>query len=76
VLVAQVAGKSNAMTVLGSQIFFWARLAYAIIYTVGVPSYPLSLKSAESNNRVLAIYERPRYLVPLEELKHHSIRHD
>ena len=37
VLVAQVSGKSNAMTVLGSQIFFWARLAYAIIYTAGVP---------------------------------------
>jgi uncharacterized MAPEG superfamily protein len=37
VLVAQVAGKTNAMTVLGCQIFFWARVAYAIIYVVGVP---------------------------------------
>jgi uncharacterized MAPEG superfamily protein len=37
VLVAQIAGKTNAMTLLGCQIFFWARVAYAIIYIVGVP---------------------------------------
>ncbi|HKU95753.1 MAG TPA: MAPEG family protein [Vineibacter sp.] len=37
VLVAQVAGKTNAMTVLGAQLFFWARLAYAVIYVAGIP---------------------------------------
>jgi uncharacterized MAPEG superfamily protein len=37
VLVAQVTGKTNSMTLLGCQIFFWARLAYAIIYLAGVP---------------------------------------
>ena len=37
VLVAQVAGKTNATTALGAQIFFWARLAYAGIYVAGVP---------------------------------------
>jgi len=37
VLVAQIAGKTNAMTLLGCQIFFWARLAYAIVYIAGVP---------------------------------------
>jgi uncharacterized MAPEG superfamily protein len=37
VLVAHVAGKSNAMTVLGAQLFFWARLAYAIVYIAGIP---------------------------------------
>jgi len=37
VLVAQIAGKTNAMTLLGCQIFFWARVAYAIVYIVGVP---------------------------------------
>ena len=37
VLVAQVAGKTNAMTALGAELFFWARLVYAIIYVVGVP---------------------------------------
>jgi len=37
VLAAQIAGKTNAMTLLGCQIFFWARLAYAIVYLAGIP---------------------------------------
>jgi uncharacterized MAPEG superfamily protein len=37
VLVAQVAGKANAMTALGAQLFFWGRLAYAAIYLAGIP---------------------------------------
>jgi uncharacterized MAPEG superfamily protein len=36
-LVVAVAGRSNAMTVLGAQLFFWARLAYAVIYLAGIP---------------------------------------
>ena len=37
VLVAQVAGKSNAVTALGAQLFFWGRLAYAPVYVSGIP---------------------------------------
>lgn len=37
VLVAHVAAKANATTALGAALFFWARLAYALIYVVGVP---------------------------------------
>ena len=37
VLIAAVAGKANAMTAMGAMIFFWARLAYAVIYLLGVP---------------------------------------
>ncbi len=37
VLVAQITGKTNAMTLLGCQIFFWARLVHAIVYIAGVP---------------------------------------
>ena len=37
VLVASIAGKSNAMTVLGAQIFFWARVGYAAVYIAGIP---------------------------------------
>jgi uncharacterized MAPEG superfamily protein len=37
VLVAHVAGKANATTALGAALFFWARLAYAIIYVAGIP---------------------------------------
>jgi len=37
VLVAQAIGKANAATALGAQLFFWGRLAYAIVYLAGVP---------------------------------------
>jgi uncharacterized MAPEG superfamily protein len=37
ILVAQVAGRTNATTALGAELFFWARVAYAIIYVAGVP---------------------------------------
>jgi uncharacterized MAPEG superfamily protein len=37
VLVAAAMGKSNDMTVLGAQIFFWCRVAYAVIYVAGLP---------------------------------------
>jgi uncharacterized MAPEG superfamily protein len=37
VLVAHAASKSNAMTVLGAHLFFWGRLAYAVIYVAGIP---------------------------------------
>ncbi|UYN96206.1 MAG: MAPEG family protein [Enhydrobacter sp.] len=37
VLIAAAAGKANAATALGATIFFWARLAYAIVYLIGVP---------------------------------------
>src|SRR5216117_3891674 len=30
VLIAAVAGKTNAMTLLGAQLFFWARLVYVV----------------------------------------------
>ena len=37
VLVAALAGKTNAMTLLGAQLFFWARVAYLVVYLVGIP---------------------------------------
>lgn len=37
VLIAHVAGKANAMTALGAQLFFWGRLAYAFVYLAGLP---------------------------------------
>jgi uncharacterized MAPEG superfamily protein len=36
VLAAVVAGKTNDMTLLGAQIFLWARVAYAVIYVAGI----------------------------------------
>lgn len=37
VLVAQAAGKADAATALGAQLFFWGRLAYAVVYLIGIP---------------------------------------
>jgi uncharacterized MAPEG superfamily protein len=37
VLVAVVADKTNGTTLLGAQIFFWARAVYACVYIAGIP---------------------------------------
>ena len=36
VLVAHVAGLANWQTALGATIFFWARVAHAVVYIAGV----------------------------------------
>jgi uncharacterized MAPEG superfamily protein len=36
VLVAHAAGRTNDMTALGAQVFFWARLAYVFVYIAGL----------------------------------------
>ena len=36
-LVAVAAGRTNSTTLLGAQLFFWARLAYALVYLAGIP---------------------------------------
>jgi len=37
VIAARLANVSNAMTLLGAQLFFWGRVAHAIIYIIGIP---------------------------------------
>jgi uncharacterized MAPEG superfamily protein len=37
IIIADIAGRDNAMTQLGGQLFLWARVAYAVIYLVGIP---------------------------------------
>ncbi len=36
VLAAHVTDTHNALTALGAQLYFWARLAYALLYAAGV----------------------------------------
>lgn len=36
VLVAHVARRTNAMTLLGAQLFFWGRVAHAAFYIAGI----------------------------------------
>ena len=37
VIVAQIAGKANAMTALWAASFFWLRLAHAVVYWAAIP---------------------------------------
>ena len=37
VFAARLANVSNAMTLLGAQLFFFGRVAHAILYIVGIP---------------------------------------
>jgi uncharacterized MAPEG superfamily protein len=37
VLVTEIANKNNAMTGYGAQLFFSARVIYAVIYVIGLP---------------------------------------
>src|SRR3954462_8047252 len=37
VLICVATDKNNATTLLGAQLFFWARVAYAAVYIAGIP---------------------------------------
>jgi uncharacterized MAPEG superfamily protein len=37
VLIAHTTGRLNETTALGANLFFWGRVAYALVYLVGVP---------------------------------------
>jgi len=37
VLIAQIAGKADTMTLLGAQLFLWGRVAHWLIYLAGIP---------------------------------------
>ena len=37
VLVANATGRLNETTALGANLFFWGRVAYALVYVLGVP---------------------------------------
>lgn len=36
VLIVVVAGKGNSVTLVGAQVFFWARLVYVFVYGAGI----------------------------------------
>jgi len=37
VMVGQLSGHLNSTTLVGAQLFFWARVVYAVVYLFGVP---------------------------------------
>lgn len=36
-MTAGAAGRTNNMTLVGAELFLWARVAYAIVYLLGLP---------------------------------------
>jgi uncharacterized MAPEG superfamily protein len=40
VLIANVIDRHSWMTVWGVQLYFWGRLAYVLLYAIGVPLIP------------------------------------
>ncbi len=37
VMIANVAGRHNWMTIAGAQLYFWGRVAYLPLYALGIP---------------------------------------
>jgi len=37
VLVCVMSSKTNSVSLLGAQLFFWARLVYSVVYIAGIP---------------------------------------
>jgi uncharacterized MAPEG superfamily protein len=36
IIIADISGRDNSMTELGAELFFWGRLAHAVIYPIGI----------------------------------------
>jgi uncharacterized MAPEG superfamily protein len=53
IAIADIAGRDNRMTEIGAQMFFWTRLAYAIVCIAGVPRLRTAVWSASAVALVL-----------------------
>jgi uncharacterized MAPEG superfamily protein len=53
ILIADIAGRDNRMTEIGAELFFWSRLAYAIIAVIGIPRLPTVAWSASAAAMVM-----------------------
>jgi uncharacterized MAPEG superfamily protein len=59
VLITEITNKNDFLTGLGAQIFFWARVAYAIVYVAGVPWLRTAAWTASMAGLVLIFIELP-----------------
>ena len=57
ILIALYTGKVNDMTALGSQIYFWGRLAYFPIYITGIPVLRTLVWIASTGGLVLILWQ-------------------
>jgi uncharacterized MAPEG superfamily protein len=57
IVIADIAGRDNRMTEIGAQMFFWTRLAYAIVCITGVPRLQTAVWSASAVALVLVFLQ-------------------
>ncbi len=62
VLITEITNKNDFLTGLGAQIFFWARVAYAIVYVAGVPWLRTAAWTVSMAGLVLIFIELPLVL--------------
>ncbi|MBT6202355.1 MAG: MAPEG family protein [Rhodospirillaceae bacterium] len=55
VLIAHVAGVADESTALWAAVFFWARVAHAVVYIAGIP-YARSLAFAAGNVALILLF--------------------
>jgi uncharacterized MAPEG superfamily protein len=48
IIIADISGRDNRMTEIGAELFFWSRLAYAIVSIAGVPHLRTAIWSAST----------------------------
>jgi uncharacterized MAPEG superfamily protein len=53
IIIADIAGRDNRMTEIGAELFFWSRVAYAIVYIIGVPRLRTAIWSASAVAMIL-----------------------
>jgi len=61
VLVTEVTDRNDYLTGLGAQIFFWARLVYAIVYIAGVPWLRTAVWAVSIAGLVLILIQLPSF---------------
>jgi uncharacterized MAPEG superfamily protein len=57
ILIALYTGKVNEMTALGSQMYFWGRVAYFPVYVAGIPVLRTLVWSVSTAGLVLILWQ-------------------
>jgi uncharacterized MAPEG superfamily protein len=53
ILIADIAGRDNRMTEIGTELFIGSRVAYAIVAVIGIPRLPTIAWSASAASLVM-----------------------
>jgi uncharacterized MAPEG superfamily protein len=59
VLLLHLAGKENAQSAMGAQVYFWARVAYVPAYAIGAPFVRTLIWAAALAGLVMVLLQLP-----------------